>query len=155
LEITMKLNGLILIGIVLIIATLACSVNGFGPEPAEKILTEEPIDAYPSTGGSEYPAPTQVQPTVEEYPLPGDEPSDMSAVLYPGVDDGGEVLWHQANVMLLNGEVVKVVQTHDLKVSLTLRDGRTLVTIEPAIDDIIKLIETCGEPCTEIVVATE
>jgi len=54
-----------------------------------------------------------------------------------------------------SGLVTKVMQTHDMKVYVTLEDGRTFVTVEPAIDDIIRLIEECGELCQDIKIATE
>lgn len=98
-----------------------------------------PVDPYPSA----YPA--------LNAPLtPG-----QSAGLYPGAQDGAEVLWHQAVAMILYGEVVQVVQTHELKVYLTLKDGRTLLAIEPEIDQVMRVIETCGDPCKEILIATE
>ena len=48
-----------------------------------------------------------------------------------------------------------VMQTHALKVYLTLKDGRTLLSIEPAIDEVMKVIQSCGDPCKNILVATE
>lgn len=108
-------------------------------------------------GTDEQPAGEPEQQIIEEYPVPDNPPPvvDPSESLYPGFQDGDEINWIQATAMIVNGEVVQVVQTHDLKVSLTLRDGRTLVTYEPEIDAVLQVIEGCGDLCSEIVVATE
>jgi hypothetical protein len=98
-----------------------------------------PTDPYPSA----YPA--VATPLV---PLPG-------AGLYPAVQDGAEVMWPQAAAMILNQEVAQVMQTHDLKVYLTLKDGRTLLAFEPEIDEVLRIIEFCGDPCKKILIATE
>jgi len=57
--------------------------------------------------------------------------------------------------MIMNGEVERVVQTHALKVTLLLKDGRALVSVEPEIDGVLEVIKLCGEKCVDIVVATE
>ena len=63
--------------------------------------------------------------------------------------------WETAVSLLNSGEVVEIFQTHSLDVTLTLVDGRTVQTVEPAIDDIFAAIEACGDPCSNIVMATE
>ncbi len=134
-------------------------------EKTEQVVVEETKEVQPSpTATVEIPTaePTAVPATA--YPLPpapGPYPAPYPAVmqpggpLYPNYQDGAEVTWEQALAMIMNGEVSKATQTHDLKVFLTLKDGRTLVTVEPAIDDVMKVIQTCGEMCKDIVVATE
>jgi hypothetical protein len=57
--------------------------------------------------------------------------------------------------MILNGEVERVIQTHALKVTLLLKHGRALVTVEPEIDEVLEVIKLCDEKCVDIVVATE
>jgi hypothetical protein len=51
--------------------------------------------------------------------------------------------------------VEQTAQLHSLDVELILTDGCTYNTIEPVIDDIFKEVEKCGEPCAEIILATE
>ena len=58
-------------------------------------------------------------------------------------------------MIIMSGEVESVVQTHDLEVTLVLKDGRRLFTDEPEIDEIIKVIGLCGDICESIRVATE
>jgi hypothetical protein len=138
----MKLHKLILIILILGLMLVACTN---GTETIEEPRPEEP---------GEYPGP-EAPVGADPYPASDSVPAEAPDVLYPGVEDGGEVNWNKAIAMIMNGEVVKVVQTHDLKVSLTLRDGRTLITYQQVIDDVLQVIEACGEPCAEIIVATE
>jgi hypothetical protein len=48
-----------------------------------------------------------------------------------------------------------VAQAHSLEVTLTLKDGRQLITTEPEIDAVFRVIEQCGERCADIQIATE
>jgi hypothetical protein len=113
----------------------------------EAAATSAEVNPYPV----EYPA---VEPNPNEYPSPQDQSIEMG-IVYPELKDGDSFDWTRIYGPLESGQVEKVQQTHDLKVYLTLKDGRTLMTVEPAIDEILKLIQTCGEPCKEIRVATE
>ena len=94
------------------------------------------------------------------YPGPGAQPTAPAVlqnpeVLYPDLTDGSEVSWSQAAGMILNGEVAKVTQSQDLKVTLSLKDGRTLLTTEAQIDQVLRVVEMCGDKCKGIETATE
>ncbi len=138
------------------LVTVACQFAGLGGSvdktPGPESTTSYPpseIPAYP------YPVPTfpgETYPSSDAYPNP--IPA-MPSILYPDAKDGDEVYWEQAVSMILNGEVTQVMQTHDLKAYLTLKDGRTLVTTQPGIDEVIKVIEKCGDKCKNIRIATE
>jgi len=65
------------------------------------------------------------------------------------------VPWDEAQQMILAGEVGQVTQLPSLQVTLLMKDGRRLVTYEPEIDDVLEVLEACGEPCSEVVFATE
>jgi hypothetical protein len=65
------------------------------------------------------------------------------------------VSWEEAQSLILSGQVRAVAQSHSLEVSLTLKDGRQLITTEPEIDAIFRVIQECGAPCADILVATE
>jgi hypothetical protein len=67
----------------------------------------------------------------------------------------GEVDWATAIEILNSGQVIEVVQSHDLEVTLTLEDGNQLKTIEPALDEIFQEIKLCGSDCREILLITE
>lgn len=73
----------------------------------------------------------------------------------PAEEAADQISWEEALSLLNSGEVTAIFQTHSLSVTLTLKDGRTLRTVEPAIDDIFAAVEACGEPCADIALATE
>lgn len=66
-----------------------------------------------------------------------------------------EVDWETAVEILNTGEVEMVAQLHSLEVILTMNNGAEIHTIEPAIDAIFQEAEKCGQPCSQIVLATE
>lgn len=116
--------------------------------------------------GSEYPGPAQGAPPVQapssgqEYPYPGQDVMPQVTltyppVMYPDAKDGDEIYWGMVMAMIQNGEVAKVVQTHERKLFVTLKDGRSFISWEPNIDDVLNIIQDCGEPCKDIAVATE
>jgi heat shock protein HslJ len=80
----------------------------------------------------------------------------VAATTHETGTEGAEVVdWETAVSILNSGEVVEIFQTHSLDVTLTLADGRVIKTVEPAIDDIFTAVEDCGEPCSNVLLATE
>jgi hypothetical protein len=69
--------------------------------------------------------------------------------------DGNTTSWGEAIKILNNGEVEEAYQAHSLDVTLVLKNGTPIYTREPSIDDFFDEVEKCGEPCKDIVVATE
>ena len=67
----------------------------------------------------------------------------------------GEVDWETAIEILNSGEVEMAAQLHNLTVTLTLKDGTEIRTVEPTIDAIFQEVEKCGQPCSGIALATE
>ena len=67
----------------------------------------------------------------------------------------GEVDWETAVDILHTGQVAMVTQLHNLEVTLTLKNGAEVRTIEPEIDAIFEEVEKCGRPCSDIVLVTE
>lgn len=65
------------------------------------------------------------------------------------------VPWAEAEAIILSGEVVYAIQSHSLEVVLTLRDGRIIVSVEPTIDEVFRVVDRCGDPCAGISLATE
>jgi len=140
--------------LLVLIATLALS-SCTSKQSEEQAATEAPSD---------YPAPEQGEPPKKEetpdsgqesYPEPPQAVVELPTVLYPFMEEGGELTWLQAEAVIHNGEVVEVVQTQSLKVLLTLKDGRVLITFEPEFDAIIKSIEICGDKCKDIIFSNE
>lgn len=87
----------------------------------------------------------------------------LSALLLAGCGLGqadpthypSEVNWKTAVEILNTGEVEMVAQLHSLDVTLTMKDGSQIDTVEPTIDAIFQEVEKCGQPCSQIVLATE
>jgi hypothetical protein len=65
------------------------------------------------------------------------------------------VSWEEAIMVLQTGQVTRVIQTHQLYVSLWLKNGSVIITKEPAIDAISYELGKCGDPCKNIVFGTE
>lgn len=126
----MRKRVLIALFLVIIILSAACQTSP--PSP-----TQPAYPAYPGFNAGVYPE------------------AATGGGLYPGYADGATITWEHAVAMVQNGEVASVTQNHQLTVILTLKDGRTLTTTEPAIDEIIHLIRSCGDPCKDITIATE
>jgi hypothetical protein len=75
--------------------------------------------------------------------------------LFRSLSIGETVSWDEAQALILSGQVQQVVQLHSLEVQLTLKDGRQVTTTEPNLDDVIRLIDQCGDNCRGIAVASE
>jgi inhibitor of cysteine peptidase len=73
----------------------------------------------------------------------------------PVEPDGATIPWDEARLMILAGEVEQVTQLHSLQVTLITRDGRRLETVEPEIDDVFDVVKACGDPCADMILATE
>jgi len=63
--------------------------------------------------------------------------------------------WNEAITILNSGEVKSIMQTHNLDVTLTLKNGTTIHTKEARIDMIFNEIDKCGDLCDNLIMATE
>ena len=139
--------------VILISAALvgACSqaTTPIEPVPVQETLQEQP--AYPPPGEE---AVINPKPATRAYPAPGEDVV-IQAEESQKFRDGDEILWNEAETIIMRGVVESVIQTHDLKVTLVLKDGRRLFTEEPEIDEVIKVIGLCGDLCANVRVATE
>lgn len=101
---------------------------------------------------------TTQQPAVSPYPYPPPLPTILPTPASPYPIEGAEaeeVAWEDAKAMLLDGEVEAVFLFHNLTASMTLKDGRRVKTVQPAADEVLHVIQECGEKCADIRVATE
>jgi inhibitor of cysteine peptidase len=80
---------------------------------------------------------------------------DVDNELPEDQDEASRIEWEEARELIMSGQVEQVVQLHSLEVRLYLEDGRELVTTEPNIDDVFDVVDECGEPCADIILATE
>ena len=69
--------------------------------------------------------------------------------------DGLEIEWGQAEDIIMNGAISQIIQTHDGVLILKTREGVVFVTQQPQVDEVKKVIESCGDPCADILIATE
>ena len=72
-----------------------------------------------------------------------------------GIVQAEKLSWNEALKILNSGQVTHVDQTHSKVVSLVLKNGTKFITEEPNIDDIVKEVKKCGEPCKNILISTE
>ena len=90
------------------------------------------------------------------YPPP---PFDPAVMFNPYPGPSGEVTdwtkWEQALVVIKSGDVVEVYQVETLHVTLVLGDGRLVLTKEPEIGEVFRIIEECGDACKDIVDKSE
>jgi hypothetical protein len=82
--------------------------------------------------------------------LAGCSATGVSPTPYPA-----EVEWETAVKILNSGDVEMVFQAHSLDVTLTMKNGSQIHTVEPQIDAIFAEIDQCGQPCSQIALATE
>jgi len=69
--------------------------------------------------------------------------------------DRMSVSWNSAVTVLQSGQVTRAFQSHHLDVTLQLKNGSVLTTKEPTIDAISYELRKCGDPCKNVVFATE
>jgi|SRR3989344_7594907 len=73
----------------------------------------------------------------------------------PTYTDGQEIPWAEAMSLIEECRVEGIMQTHALQVSLTLKTGLRLGSLEPKIDDVIEAVRKAEPQCGNISMATE
>ncbi|PID83592.1 hypothetical protein CSB11_00425 [Candidatus Campbellbacteria bacterium] len=68
-----------------------------------------------------------------------------------------EITWIKAVDLIKNNpdQIQTIFQTHNLDISITMKDGQKFSTKESRIDEIFEIINQCGEKCKGISLATE
>lgn len=139
----MKFRLITILSFLALIILAACTT----PTPA--VSTEQPAGESPNA-----PAATA---TPEAYPSPAEqavvteEPQVASGqALYPEPQSGDTVNWSQTVAMMNNGEVAQVLKSNTLELTLSLKDGRSLVTFEPQDGELQIAIDRCGDTCASI-----
>jgi len=143
--------------VVIFIIISAAFVVAACSQPSPTVVTEQVQETpqlelpYPPPGEEVVINP---KPTTMAYPAPGEE-GIIQDEEFQNFRDGDEIMWREAETILMSGVVESVIQTHNLEVTLVLKDGTRLFTEEPQIDEVIKVIGLCGDLCENIRVATE
>ncbi len=96
------------------------------------------VEAYPDEAPMAMTTPVPVlTPTGEPNPVPAG------------------LAWSEARQLILDGKVTRVTQAHSLTVTLTFADGSTRTTVEPQIDEVMRVVNECGDRCKGISIMTE
>lgn len=132
----MKTRLLLSLVLLLLISFTACQ------SATPTVVSTQPVQPSADTGA--YPAPT-AEPVKTG---PG-----SASVLYPDPQSGDEVMWSQAEAMILNGEVVKITRDGEKQITIDLKDGRSLIVMGPTEETVQQLLQTCGDPCKNIQLA--
>jgi hypothetical protein len=119
-----------------------------GALPLVDTLTELLGPPFAGVSGVGAPPPPPVASSATASPPP---PSSL-----PPTDPAvPRVSWNEAKALITGGMVRQAFQTHALEVRLSLKDGTSVVTTEPRIDEVFRVIRECGAPCADIMTATE
>ena len=80
----------------------------------------------------------------ESNPAPKEEPEEYTFTN-----------WNLIKQAASNCEIKSVMQTHDLEVTATLKNGEEITAQEPNIDDIFDVINQYTDKCGKVIMATE
>jgi hypothetical protein len=140
----MKFRLTIILSLLMLVALAAC--NG---SPAPEVTAELPVSVTEE-------APAETEPT-EAYPVPAQQEVVIEApqvapgeALYPGPQSGETVAWAQAVAMINNGEISQIMKSQALELTLSLKDGRSLLTTEPVDGELQLVLDRCGDVCAGI-----
>lgn len=111
------------------------------PSPEEMGKTSEQVLTYPSSA--------------DTYPPPIALPLIYSP--YPGPKEGetSYLDWSMAEQAIMSGQIVEVYQTPTLHVTLVKKEGSVILTIEPMLDEVFKVLDRCGDACKDVKRVTE
>ena len=83
-----------------------------------------------------------------------DDAGERTPTPYPS-----EIAWEDVPDLLSTGEVESVFATHALNVTFQMKDGSNIdariAWTELGINDIFQLVDECGDPCADLILATE
>jgi hypothetical protein len=65
------------------------------------------------------------------------------------------VSWGEAENLIREGKIERVVQSHSLDVSIVAKNGSIYHTVEPKIDDVIRIVSEVDPTGKKITIATE
>ncbi len=138
----MKSRWTMILGVGLLILSSACNST-----PATPTVTT-PANPTQGVAATSYPGPGQ---TSTSYPEPAVITNTQSQItsLYPDPKSGDTIAWDQAVALITHLEVASLSET-GTKLVLNLKDGRSLVTNEPAAGDFQILLQRCGVRCKDI-----
>lgn len=143
----------LIVGVLLLAVVLVASgCQGAQPQPAavetQAVLPPQGTQqVLPMVTDGPYPTPEAVAATVA--------PSAALPVLYPAIKAGETVDWDKAASMILNGEISQITQEASGKVTLALKDGRSLISQLPAPELLQQVIDKCSDLCKDVKVQNQ
>jgi hypothetical protein len=146
-----------LLVIVLILLTACQSASPETTPTLEKIeQPEEQADPTTEPVTSVDPYPHLAIPQDPNDPYPALQVPMVSNDPYAAPVEGATTFtWEETKTLILSGQVIEVAQQHSLDVTMILKDGRIVTTVEPEIDAVFILLDECGEICKDVIRATE
>jgi hypothetical protein len=157
----MKTRVWIFVVLLLLVSLTACqsatpTVGSTQPTSNSEIYPAPTVE--PASSMNAYPAPTgETASDVGSTSVPSAEPAmtgpGSASVLYPDPQSGDNVLWTQAEAMILNGEVAKITRDGELQITIDLKDGRSLIVKGTSEKIVQQLLESCGDTCKNIQLA--
>ncbi len=103
--------------------------------------------ASPAPVQGAYPAPQQQQNN-QSYPAPTQIPPSSVTPYPPAETPSSDTVWESAVQMIQSGSVATIAQDN-LKVTLTLKDGRVFTTTSYTPDDAKNALKQCGDICKD------
>ncbi len=100
-----------------------------------------------------YPVPSvneEVIPTRTARPT-----APPGAAMYPEIASDTSINWFQAEAMILNAEVAKIVIHQDASFQIMLKDGRIFNSLQPFSDSVMQTIEKCADMCSDVEIVQE
>ena len=135
-------GGMILVMILL----AACSTQTPTQEPTPTMQPSPTTASAPLQPTAEATAPVVADTAAYPAPVVQYVPLDP----YPSPIEGEQIEWSEVEALLNSGQVAEVFQRYSLPVVITLKDGRIILVVSPAKDDIFMLLDKCGEKCNGI-----
>jgi hypothetical protein len=155
----MKARILFIVLAALTLVLAACSAPDPVATEAPKPQSENPPAGQPAeTQPKDYPAPSaQPEAPAGQYPAPqaNAQPAAQAGSLYPDSKNGDALEPEQVFGLLQNGEVTELVQEASGRVTVMLKDGRSLVTQTSDKAYFENMIKTCGEKCKSVKLTTK
>ena len=136
----------VFLALLFVTAVLLSACGGSAVTTESPATTQEAAAPGNPTAAAEQPsAPSNPYPPAEaQKPAPG------AAALYPDAADGQAISWAAVIAMTMNAEVKEIIVDANLNLTLMLKDGRSLTSTAPHLDEVDKLVAACGDVCKDL-----
>ena len=73
----------------------------------------------------------------------------------PAKADAVQMDWQSAVNLVFEGKAESAAQTHDGSVTFKMKNGETILTQTPTMDEIMRVKKTCGARCADLAIIME